>query len=509
MSLSILNNTSSLQAQTALNNTTNNLSTSLQRLSTGLKINSGADGPAAFVISQEQSAQIAGLNTAINNTNEAVSVVQVGEGALNQVSSLLTQVRSLALDSANTGVDDANALAANQAQISNALDTINRIATNTQFGSKALLDGSAGFNAVSNSNISGLNSTSSTALSSYTLDVTQNAQAGQVSVAASAPAAGAVLDNNTALAQNENLTFNGTTTVALTAGETNTQVVASINAQTSQTGVVASLDPSATGNGNLVLTAQTFGQNFTVQSDTAATGGATGASTGIGTTLLSTSAGAGGEIVQAGQNFTGTLIGPPLAGGGNSTTALTGNGAVVSVKSGLANGLAFTIGANPTNSSVSDASVNGATITTSNGTLQFQIGANEGQTASLAIAKTTTDALGTNVANDQFSSLAQINVTTASGANDAIKVIDAAISQVANQNASLGAFQTNTLQSNAANLQSTLTNTTSAEAVITNTDFASEISNYTQLQTQLQAGSTVLSNANQTTSLISTLLQRA
>jgi flagellin len=496
--LSILSNTSSLQAQTALNNTNNNLSTSLQRLSTGLKINSGADGPAAYVISQEQSAQVAGLNTAINNTNEAVSVVQVGEGALNQVSSLLTQVRSLALDSANTGVDDANALAANQAQITNALDTINRIATNTQFGSKTLLNGSAGYNAVSTDTaLSGLNSTSNTALASYSLAITQNAQAGQVAVASGANGATA-LSNNTNLAQNENLTFNGTTTVALTAGETNTQVANSINAETSQTGVLASLDATS---GNLVLTAQNFGQNFTVQSDTA---GGTAGSTGIGTTLLSTGAGASGAITYEGQNITGTLTGP-----GSTVSNFTGNGNVVSITSGQANGLSFTVNPNSTNSAISDGTANGATITTNNGTLQFQIGANEGQTANLAIANAQTTALGTNVANDQFSSLAQINVTTASGANDALKVIDAAISQVSNENATLGAFQTNTLQSNAANLQSTLTNTTAAESVITNTDFASEISNYTQLQTQLQAGSTVLSNANQTTSLISTLLQRA
>ena len=496
--LSVLNNTSSLQAQTALNNTSNNLSGSLQRLSTGLKINSGADGPAAYVISQEQSAQVAGLNTAINNTNEAVSVVQVGEGALNQVSSLLTQIRGLALDAANTGVVDSNAQAADQAQISNALSTIDRIANNTQFGSKKLLDGSAGYNAVStNSALSGLNSTSNTTLASYTLAVTQNAQKGQVSVASGANGATA-LSNSTNLAQNENLTFNGTTTVSLTAGMTNTQVANAINADTSQTGVVASLDATS---GNLVLTAQNYGQNFTVASDTA---GSTAGSTGIDTTTLDTSAGAAGAVTLQGQNITGTLTGP-----GATVTNFTGNGNVVNVTSGQANGLAFTVNASSSNSAISDSTANGATITTANGTLQFQIGANEGQTASLAIAKTTTDALGNNVANDQFSSLAQINVTTASGAQDALKVIDAAISQVANLNSTLGAFQTNTLQSNAANLQSTLTNTTAAQSVISNTDFAAEISNYTKLQTQLQAGSTVLSNANQTTSLIASLLQRA
>src|SRR5258707_1009917 len=103
MSLSIVNNTASLNAQQNLGRTSSALSKSLERLSTGLKVNRGADGPAALVISEQQRAQIAGLKTAIDNTNKAVSVVQTGEGALNEVNGLLTKIRGLALDSANSG----------------------------------------------------------------------------------------------------------------------------------------------------------------------------------------------------------------------------------------------------------------------------------------------------------------------------------------------------------------------------------------------------------------------
>src|SRR5438876_9429120 len=145
MSLVINNNAASLNAQHNLARTSNNLSKSLQRLSSGLKINSGADGPAALVISEQQRAQIAGLQTAIQNSSKAVSLVQTGEGALNEINSLLVKIRGLALDSANSGVNDSNALAANQAEVANALATIDRIAANTQFGTKKLLDGSAGF----------------------------------------------------------------------------------------------------------------------------------------------------------------------------------------------------------------------------------------------------------------------------------------------------------------------------------------------------------------------------
>ena len=143
MGLSIANNVASLNAQHNLNRASNAVAKSVERLSSGLKINKGADGPAALVISEKQRAQIAGLNQAIDNSQKAVSVVQTAEGALNEINSLLVKVRTLAVDSANSGVNDAEALAANQAEITNALDTINRIASNTQFGSKKLLDGSA------------------------------------------------------------------------------------------------------------------------------------------------------------------------------------------------------------------------------------------------------------------------------------------------------------------------------------------------------------------------------
>src|SRR5437879_774865 len=109
MGLIITDNISSLIAQNSVNNTSSNLATSLQRLSTGLKINSGADGPAALVISEEQLGQIAGLQTAIDNTSKAVSLVQTAEGALGTINGLLTQIRSIALDSANNGVQDATA----------------------------------------------------------------------------------------------------------------------------------------------------------------------------------------------------------------------------------------------------------------------------------------------------------------------------------------------------------------------------------------------------------------
>ena len=108
--LSLVNNLASLNAQNNLNNANNMLNTSLQRLSSGLRINSGADDPAGLVISQEQMAQMSGLQTAITNTSKDTNVVQIADGALNETNSLLLQIRGLAIDAANTGANDPNTL---------------------------------------------------------------------------------------------------------------------------------------------------------------------------------------------------------------------------------------------------------------------------------------------------------------------------------------------------------------------------------------------------------------
>ena len=115
MALVIANNPLALVAQNNLAKTTVDLSRSLERLSSGFKVNRGADGPAALVISEKLRAQIAGLKAAITNSEKAVSLVQTAEGALTEINNLLVKIRSLAIDSGNAGVNDAETLAANRA----------------------------------------------------------------------------------------------------------------------------------------------------------------------------------------------------------------------------------------------------------------------------------------------------------------------------------------------------------------------------------------------------------
>jgi flagellin len=495
MALSIVNNTSSLNAQQSLSKTSSSLNTSLQRLSSGLKINSGADGPAALVISEQQRAQISGLQTAIDNTNKAVSVVQTGEGALNEVNSLLTQVRGLALDSANSGVNDANALAANQAEISNALSTINNIANTTKFGTKNLLNGQAGITGtVTGANTAGaanVTTTSSTGAGTYAVTLTSSAVGGSITGKTTA-ATGSLASSDSITVAGGGLT--GSVGVALSTGDdinsTVTKVQAALDGATGQGG----------GQGKFVVdnNAGFLRIRSNVLNSTAVTLNSDAAVQGITGTAAVTSA--AGVALTANISYNGgtavAVTATPGAGGLNNQLQFGG-----------ANGPTFNIGVT---AGAAAASATTSSISVADNSLVFQIGANAGETAKVSIDNVTANHLAVGVAglnSAATTDLSKIDVTTQAGAQDAIKVVDAAISQVSNIRGNLGAFQSNTLQANATNLSSTLTNTTAAESVIRDTDFASEIANFTKLQTQVQAGTTVLSNANHSTDLIATLLR--
>jgi len=142
MSLAINHNIAALNAHRNLLNTTNSLQQSMQRLSSGFRINKASDDPAGLVISEQFRAQIAGLNRAIQNSEGSINMIQTAEGALTEINNLLISMRELAIHAANEGFNSADQLAADQAEIDNAIKTIDRIAVNTQFGSKKLMDGS-------------------------------------------------------------------------------------------------------------------------------------------------------------------------------------------------------------------------------------------------------------------------------------------------------------------------------------------------------------------------------
>lgn len=366
MGLVLANNVSSLNAQQNLTRSSNNLAKSVERLSSGLKINRGADGPAALVISEKQRAQIAGLEQAIENSEKAVSLVQTAEGALNEINSLLVKVRSLALDSANAGVNDADALAANQAEISNALDTINRIANNTQFGTKKLLDGSAGVTGTAtDADVTVLKATSDTAAGTYSVTVDTVAERAYVDTT-TALAAGT-------LAADETLTVNGVS-ISLNEGLTRDEVKNRINEFTSQTGVVAEDDGAGTG---IRLRTEAFGSDASIS----VVSNQSGANSAGFTTSVETDTGVNAVATIGSNQFTGV-------------------GNVITADTGVTKGLTVALAVDPADSTLTVSGAQG-NVSVTNNSLQFQVGPNANQTASIAVDRVNPSSLGVGVAGNQ------------------------------------------------------------------------------------------------------------
>ncbi|MBD3293489.1 MAG: hypothetical protein GF393_11235, partial [Armatimonadia bacterium] len=145
MSLTRINqNISSINAQRNLDINSNRIGRSIERLSSGLRINRGADDPAGLVISELLRAQVSGLDVAEQNASQGVNLIKTAEGALKEVSGLLRQMRDLAVDAASDSNKNADARAALQSQVESALNTIDEIAVNTKYAGRSLLDGSAG-----------------------------------------------------------------------------------------------------------------------------------------------------------------------------------------------------------------------------------------------------------------------------------------------------------------------------------------------------------------------------
>jgi flagellin len=141
MSLRINHNLAAINANRNLQQTTTQLSKSMQKLSSGFRINAASDDPAGLVISEQFRAQIAGLNRAVQNSEGSITMIQTAEGALTEINNLLISMRELAIHAANEGFNDIDQLKADQAEIDNSIATIDRIAATTQFGTKKLLDG--------------------------------------------------------------------------------------------------------------------------------------------------------------------------------------------------------------------------------------------------------------------------------------------------------------------------------------------------------------------------------
>lgn len=467
MSLRINLNSAALTAHRQLAATDNALSKSIERLSSGFKINSAGDDPAGLVISEKLRAQVSGLNQAIRNAGDAVNMVKTAEGALAEVNRLLRSMRDLAVHAANTATNDTASLAADQAQVASALESINKISSETQFGGKKLLDGSAGVVATVKGSAVVSADLSKAPLTQSLTDIAISLTGGSTQVAAKAQITGTV--DLTDDLSGKTITING---VTVEGGATKAATLQNINNVTNLTGVVATAD----GDDHLVLTQKSYGSAYRID----ITGG-----TDI---FGSASAAAVGADAKA----------TVTAGGNNVTDALWDKGSGTVIKDSYGNAIQLTDAAAET------AANNAAQLDVTVGSMTFQVGAYAGQTRSLNIASAHTSQLG--LANGtSIVSLALIDVST--NAQDAITVLDKAIADVSSLRASLGATQKNTLESSVNSLSVASENIAASESTIRDTDMAAEMVEFTKYQILQQAGTAMLAQANQAPQALLSLLR--
>jgi flagellin len=255
--LRINTNISALRALRNLDGTQSGMTNTIERLSSGLRINNASDDPAGLIISEGMRSQLKGLEQAVRNSQDAVNMSKTAESALDEVQRLLRDVRGLAVHSANTAVVDAATLQANQTQLRSTIQSINRIAEQTQFGTKRLLDGSAGILAnvtsvddISSIYMGGTFGGLSVASGSITMaKVTQGTRASVTLGNSFATANTIVTATGSFVINGYSFTSNGTETVQT--------LVNKINSMSSTTGVSAQI--SGAGPVGIVLNQNTYG----------------------------------------------------------------------------------------------------------------------------------------------------------------------------------------------------------------------------------------------------------
>lgn len=454
---------------------------SINRLSTGLRINSAADDPAGLIISENFRAQIQSMGQAIRNNQDAINFAKTAEGALDEVNKLLRDARSLAIAAGNTATLDAAQIQANQSQLNSIVSSITRISQNTQFGQKKLLDGSAG---VSGAVTNGANFSSIYMTGTFSgAALTTNAA---ITVAVTAAADKAVVASKTFSFGTTTMTAGSFTingmTFTTTSADTVNDVVTRINNSSSQTGVRAEF----TAGGAITLTQVNYGASHRIDLSDA------------NAVLLA----AAGSVSDNGSDAAANVVIDTNGtdAGGLVTVAFTGgrfgNGALTLTD---ADGNAITL----TENGNAVASNLAGQITV--GSSSFQIGANSGQTTALSLGNFAASQLGHGVISGV--NLSNIDLTTASGASDALKVIDQAIAEVARSRGAIGNFQRNVLESNVRSLGVAKENLAATESTIRDTDIADEMTTFTRYQILSQSGISVLAQANAAPQAVLSLLR--
>jgi flagellin len=428
MGLRINQNIAAQNAYRNLSVTDGQMSKSLEKLSSGYRINRAADDAAGLSISEGLRSQIGGMKVAVRNTQDGVSVAQTAEGAMNEVTSILQRMRDLSVQAANGGANDSDAQAASSKEMGQLNAELDRIGSTTAFGKSKLLDGSFG-------------STKSTTSSATITNSTGTATTVGAAVVPTA-------------AQTD-FTF----TIGEVAGTTTSPTGKAIPA-----GGISVTVPGVGATGSPADLAKSF--NSAVSQ------------------ALKDAGYQGSEISM--QSSTDRF--------GNASYSIGGNGDF-SITDGSANALSGTpatdgqggggLGLDLTTANLKSTGGN-------NGT--FQVGANAKESISMNIGSVSSESLGT----------AGVDLTA--NASDAITTIDKALRSVSDSRAQLGAYQ-NRFEHTINNLNVSVENLSASESRIRDTDMAQEMVAYTRSQILTQAGTSMLSQANQSAQNVLSLLR--
>lgn len=494
MSTSINTNISALAAQSSLRKTGLSQDTAMERLSTGTRINTAKDDAAGLAISTRMTANIRGISAAIRNANDGISLTQTAEGSLSEIGNNLQRIRELAVQSSNTGNNSSDRSALN-AEATQLVNEINRVADNAAFNGIKLLDGSF-----------------------------QN-QALQVG------------------AGNE---FNDRITISIGSAKANALGVggSSYSTSTSSTAVTTALVAgSLTLNGTSVGASATDGVSFTTPSSSgisvAAAINAVSGQSGVTATVNATSL--SGQEVTASTAIlandiliNGVDIGPIAAGAGTTTNDKVIRGshvaAAVNAKSAQTG---VTASYSTTDGAVSLTATDGRNITVVSklATGVSGITSDSYSTDGTAITSTTrsTVSLSSNSANGitvgganpayaglnsanipattvSSAGISSVDISTASGAQSSLNVLDKAINTVTDLRASMGAYQ-NRLSAAISNLETTSMNLQASRSRILDTDYAKETTNLAKSQIITQAATAMLAQANQSAQSVLALLK--
>jgi flagellin len=496
MALSVITNTASLNAQRNLTKSGEGLATSMQRLSSGMRINSAKDDAAGLQISNRMTSQINGLGVAQRNANDGISMAQTAEGAMQSSTDILQRMRELALQSANGSNADSDRQAL-QKEVSALQTELTRIAETTSFGGQKLLDGSFGTKAFqvganANETISmSLGDISADQIGARQLDLKAaegvaggfGQSVGAATAAAAAPGHGATgtLDINGVVPQ----------TITVTANDSAKTTAESINAEKSATGVTATaktgvkLDTStlsAGGTFSFDLNGQTVSANASSTDMTSMAAAINDKSSSTGVTATIDDA---GDLIMSDSDgddikITNVAINGGVDGGTIEAYALD------------ASGVAETTGMTLEDDTDGDnAGAGEAVSATFAGTVRLSSDATFSATAS-----GTTLAADTNTNTSALINVDTVDLSTIDGSQDALAIIDSALAQIDNSRASLGAIQ-NRFSHTINNLANISENVSASRSRIQDTDFAVETAQMTKNQILQQAGTSILAQANQ------------